>query len=76
MKRILFILFILLTLEHSGAAQRFENKVYDSNIKTLQCTLYGDELTEPVVRLGSEDVLELSFDLMSATPAYLSLIHI
>lgn len=72
MKRILFILFILLTLEHSGVAQRFENKVYDSNIKTLQCTLYGDELTEPVVRLGSEDVLELSFDLMSATPAYYS----
>lgn len=60
-----------------SAQQKYENRIFAPNINTLQATLLDDELSDPILRLGSEDVIEISFDLMSKAPndySY-SLIH-
>ena len=53
-------------------AQSFENRVYAADIRSLRATLVNEELTDPIIRLGSDDQLEVSFDLMSHSPKYYS----
>lgn len=43
-------------------AQREPDKIYMDNIKTVQLTMYGDQLAYPIVKLNSNDMLQLDFD--------------
>lgn len=77
MLRYFFLSLPFLVSLNGFAQQRFENRIYAPHINTLQATMAGDELSDPILRLGSDDVVEVSFDLMSKAPADLSysLIH-
>lgn len=72
MRNTVFVLFLLLSLFGSVGAQSFENRVYAADIRSLRATLVNEELTDPIIRLGSDDQLEVSFDLMSHSPKYYS----
>lgn len=43
-------------------AQREPDKIFMDNIKTVQLTMYGNQLAYPVVKLNSNDMLQLDFD--------------
>lgn len=75
--RLVFSLLLLACVAHVSAQQKFEHRIYAPHINTLQATLVGDELFDPIIRLGSDDRIEVSFDLMTKAPndySY-SLIH-
>ncbi len=59
MKSFLPFCFIFVSL--TGWAQT-PDSVYDSRIKTPQLYAYGDQLSYPVIRLNSNDKLQLQFD--------------
>jgi len=42
-----------------------ENRVYDDNIMTVLCYSENDQLTDPVIKLGSNDWITFSFDDLS-----------
>lgn len=44
------------------SAQREPDKIYHQNIKTVQLNPYGDQTAYPIIRLNSEDKLQLDFD--------------
>ncbi len=48
------------------SAQREPDRIFRNNIKTVQLSLYGDPLAYPVIRLNSNDQLQLDFDDMDA----------
>jgi hypothetical protein len=59
MKSILPILFLFI----SGTVfSQLPDYVYNNKIRTPQLYAYGDQLAYPVIRLNSNDKLELSFD--------------
>jgi hypothetical protein len=43
-------------------AQREPDKIFMQNIKTVQLNPYGDQTAYPVIRLNSNDLLQLDFD--------------
>lgn len=43
-------------------AQREPDKVFQKNIKTVQLSLYGDQTAYPIIKLNSNDMLQLDFD--------------
>lgn len=47
-------------------AQREPDKIFMPNIKTVQLTMFGNQLGYPVVKLNSGDQLQLEFDDMDA----------
>lgn len=47
-------------------AQREPDKIFMDNIKTVQLTMYEDQLAYPVIRLNGNDQLQLDFDDMDA----------
>ena len=63
MKR-MFLLFALLVCTTLVFPQMItnEDKVYDDNIQTVLLFKEGDQLSEPVIRLNTNDRLRLSFD--------------
>lgn len=67
MKKTFLIVLISITII-SGHAQDVKNEdiIYDENIHTVLLHLAGDQLKPPVLRLGSNDRLQLSFDDMSS----------
>ena len=46
----------------STCSGQVPDSVYNSNIKTPQLFLYGNQLESPIIRMGSSDRLELHFD--------------
>jgi hypothetical protein len=44
---------------------RYDNHIYDTLVKTVALSKANDELAPPLIRLRSEDVLKLSFDILS-----------
>ena len=46
----------------SGYNIPFKNKIYKNNIKTLRCHINEEPLSLPIINLGSEDKLIISFD--------------
>jgi hypothetical protein len=48
------------------ASFSFTNKVYDQNIKTVQITVLGVSLSDPVIQLNGVSQFELSFDDLDA----------
>lgn len=73
---LLFTLFSFLLFPLSSIAQeddyfnddfvRYEDRTYQSNIKTVQFHLQGIPLSFPVIKLGAGESLELSFDELDA----------
>lgn len=59
------LLPLLLLLPLSLSAQKFSNKTYSPDIKTLQVYLNDNQLDFPVLKMGSEDHVTVSFDWMS-----------
>ncbi|HPH63887.1 MAG TPA: DUF5103 domain-containing protein [Paludibacteraceae bacterium] len=53
-------------------AQVYDNRVYAPNIRTLRASLVDKDLMDPIIRLGSDDQLTISFDEMSHNPKYYS----
>jgi hypothetical protein len=45
-----------------SAAQRYPDQVFNPNIRTIKFNIYGDQLGYPIIRLNSNDKLELNFD--------------
>src|SRR6516162_8297086 len=54
-------LFLLMAF-FSTCSGQVPDSVYNSNIKTPQLFLYGNQLESPIIRMGSSDRLELHFD--------------
>jgi hypothetical protein len=66
MAKTFIILFILVfSLPLISGEVKNEDLIYDENIQTVLFHRAGDQLTRPVIRLGSTDRLKLSFDDMS-----------
>ncbi len=63
MNRVLFF-FILCLFGFSITAQTVtnEDRIYDDNIETVLLFRAGNQLSEPVIRLNSNDKLRLAFD--------------
>jgi hypothetical protein len=60
-----FLVFLFLLSNIGGFAQA-PDSVYFPNIKTPQLYVYGNQLEYPMIRLGSNDRLELHFDDLDA----------
>ena len=61
----LFVIAIILIITNiSGFSQAIQNKdlVYDENINTVLFYQYGNQLTDPVIKLNTNDRLMLEFD--------------
>ena len=63
-KRYPIILFcnLIIFCATNALAQREPDKIFMKNIKTVQLSRYGDQLAYPVVKLNSDDMLQLDFD--------------
>ncbi len=63
-----YLIFGLTMIWTRGVAQEIlnEDMVYDQNIQTVLLYKGGDQLSAPVIRLGSNDRLTLSFDDLSS----------
>ena len=59
------IFLLLLALGWLGASAR--NTIYSPMVKTLQVVVNQDWLSPPVMRLGTDDVLNVGFDELSHT---------
>lgn len=59
--KLLTIIILIMTALNTNA----ENRIYAQNIKTLQVIVNQDWLSPPVMKLNSNDVLNVSFDEMS-----------
>jgi hypothetical protein len=42
---------------------RYDNFIYNSKIKSVQLYIQDNELSAPIIKLGSDNILKLSFDL-------------
>ncbi len=62
LKKILFALTVLLPLSD---AQGQKSVILDNSIRTLQVSVNGEQRPLPVIRLKSDDVLQISFDELS-----------
>lgn len=66
MKKIsLIICFVLVFMAVRAQKVKNEDLIYDENIHTVLFHKMGDQLLPPVIRLGTNDRLSLSFDDMS-----------
>lgn len=70
-KRIIAIFVSGLFLYSTGTAQQ-PDKIYKSNIRSVKFHVKGDQLSYPIMRLNSNDQLELHFDDMDADVKYYS----
>jgi hypothetical protein len=50
--------------------QQYRSQIFAPDVSTLQTHLLGDELSDPVIRRGTEDQVQISFDQMSHVPQY------
>src|ERR1035437_540437 len=64
MKKILFVVALVLNL--SVAAQTsYRTQIFHPGIKTLQIGIVGVKVGLPIIQLGGQEVLQVSFDEMS-----------
>jgi len=78
MFKYLFTYLIYLTISYSaGFAQKFSNQIFSSEIKTVLCHKKGWPLSYPVIRLGSNETISVSFDDLADDTKnyYYSIVH-
>ena len=69
MQRLQVIIFVLFCFSvRNIKAAVYENKVYSSNIKTVQFFPKGTDLAMPILNMSSNETLELHFDDLSNKP--------
>lgn len=64
-KQLLFLTALCFAIISVSAQQVNRTQILNRNIKTLQAKVNGDALKLPFITLGSEDVLQISFDELS-----------
>ncbi len=64
--------FLLSCLFFVSFAQKYQTKIFVPDIFTLQVHLEGDELQDPIIRMGSDNHIRITFDQMSHTQQYYS----
>jgi len=76
MKHLLLIVILFLNI-NAVFSQRYRTQVFDSEIKTLQVNVGNNNLQLPVVELGGNESITISFDQLSHEAHYYSyrLIH-
>jgi len=65
-------LFLFSCFSFTLFAQKYQTKVFVPDILTLQAHLAGDELQDPVIRMGSGNQVQIRFDQMSHNLRYYS----
>lgn len=74
MVRILLLLILTVTAIRSSAAGTAENTataIFDSDFRTLQTKVNGNDMLPPIIIMGSDDVLSVEFDELAAERRYL-----
>lgn len=76
-KNILAVFVVILTINRVSGQEVLHDKIYDPNIKTVLMYLGDDDLTFPVLDLGSSNNLTLTFDEIGteAKDYYYTIIH-
>jgi len=64
------VTFFLLSI--ASYAQKHQTKIFVPDILTLQVHLQGDEMQDPIIKMNSDERVEISFDGMSHTHRYYS----
>lgn len=64
-KHLVFLSILFTTFFSINAQQTNRTQILNKNIKTLQAKVNGDALKLPIITLGSEDALQISFDNLS-----------
>jgi len=81
MRNIFLSLFLLLIFPYPVTAQRggpvLSDNIYDERIKTVQLYMEGWNLSYPVIKIRSDEILILGFDLLAdhAETYYYTVIH-
>lgn len=60
--------FFMLLVSIAVQAQKFSSELFSDELKTLVVCRNGDDLQDPVIRLGSDEFVHIGFDLMSKQP--------
>lgn len=55
-----------------NAKNKYSNKVYANDIRTLQVLVEGDTLEDPIIHMGTDDKVSICFDEMSHRPHFYS----
>lgn len=71
------ICFLLLLSSLSTMAKRYQTAIFDDRIATLQIMLNGEQLTTPVMGMGSADFITVAFDALTyeAENFYYKIVH-
>ncbi|TLX76133.1 DUF5103 domain-containing protein [Labilibacter sediminis] len=71
------VLFLMILTSQISFAQPLTNQIFNNQIKTVRCHKFGWELSYPLINMGSNDKIILSFDDLSADTKnyYYSIIH-
>lgn len=77
MKKLSLILLAVIFFSSNVAAERYRTAIFDENIASLQVMLNGEQLTTPMLRMGSDDYLLIAFDALTyeAENFYYRIIH-
>ena len=75
--RVILSLFVLLCSAVVSYADDTMNGIFDSRFKTLQVKVEGNEYAPPVITLGTDDRIKITFDELTDEHSYLrySLVH-
>ena len=75
--RVILSLFVLLCSAVVSHADDTMNGIFDSRFKTLQVKVEGNEYAPPVITLGTDDRIKITFDELTDEHSYLrySLVH-
>ncbi len=65
MRKLLIAILFGTFLSFEGNAQTFQTKSFDSNIKTVRANIVGQPLKRPILQLGSDEQIQISFDELS-----------
>lgn len=64
MKKIVFLIVILITYFHAEAQEIYRTDVNHKMVKTLQVGVAGEPLSSPYITLNGDQVIEVSFDVL------------
>ncbi|MDR1763896.1 MAG: DUF5103 domain-containing protein [Dysgonamonadaceae bacterium] len=71
-KRIFISILLFISCVSASYSQEFKTGIFSGDVYTLRVNPLGQPLDEPVIRLGSNDLIEINFDLLTANPERLT----
>lgn len=72
MKHVLGLLSALLFVPLANAEKTYENRLFSPDLRSLQVTLEGDAMSDPIIHMGGDDHVVVCFDQMSHRPHFYS----